>query len=555
MSKATNLSPASASTSVSPTITASTVGTNAVQHVQELHKASYRLRDAINELNSFIYNVTDESSSKASIKRNVCDFKRCIIPAMDKIADTIACCATHLTPYAGFGTKRACDRMEREDKKKIVDASNKRKSPDIQMLTHYVTPAKPTSSSQPHKRHCPPRQIAQANSAQDKTSESIVLPSAANGTMYRKLEVCKLLEKIDKSKRGKAMNEIIAQKLVGCGRSSLYSLFKKYCDGELVLDTDWHGMGRAPTIDTSGIKSISAKMQADDGRAFGSQDVNSLIVEHLKEKRIEAGFKPIDVPDKLPNSTLKIYEAQFALQPELAIVDKTNRKTNTRYTAENSIIASFNLLLVITATHFVEVPKLDSKVERDMRSLPDSTRQLLDLVTEAAGVPMAPVSPSLISSTDESTEYIFSGSTSNKRQATFRLASKSSLNSKNTSSIYSINEGMDMSGFRVKLTHTFNGTGGYAPVFVTVSGFSDYDLPFDGNMLVVKIPGLCVGGGIGSNDDIGYVCFTKKKKGVEKERFEYYHKHVLVPFIESNRRRYHGYDSNDGAEVPDDLTA
>ena len=158
-----------------------------------IYTTSYRLRDAINELNSFVATITDESSSKASIKRNVSDLKRCILSAMDKIADTIARSAMHLTPYAGHGTKRACDRIERQEKKTIVNEDNKRKSPDIQMLQHYVTPAKPSPASQPSKRHCPSRLSARV---QDKTSESIALPTAANGSMYRKLEACKILDKI-----------------------------------------------------------------------------------------------------------------------------------------------------------------------------------------------------------------------------------------------------------------------------------------------------------------------------------------------------------------------
>ena len=109
-------SPQSASTSTPTTV--STKGTNALQHVHDLHKAFYRLRDVINELNSFVDAITNESSSKALIKRNVSNLKCCILPAMDKIAGTVSSAAMHLTPHAGHGTKRACDRIEREEKEK-----------------------------------------------------------------------------------------------------------------------------------------------------------------------------------------------------------------------------------------------------------------------------------------------------------------------------------------------------------------------------------------------------------------------------------------------------
>jgi hypothetical protein len=92
-------------------------------------------------------------------------------------------------------------------------------------------------------------------------------------------------------------------------------------------------------------------------------------------------------------------------------VNKTVRKTNNRFAAENSVIAAFNLALLIAATSYREVAAKDPQVakEMQMQEADPETRVLYDLVTKACGVPVVPVKPPLQSSTDDTTEYIFEG--------------------------------------------------------------------------------------------------------------------------------------------------
>ena len=88
-----------------------------------------------------------------------------------------------------------------------------------------------------------------------------------------------------------------------------------------------------------------------------------------------------------------------------------------------------------------------------------------------------------------------------------------------------------MCGMRVKLTWTFNGTGQCAPLFITVSGLHDRELPPGKDFVVLKVQGLCIGGvGIGGDSQLGYVAFTRKESGAEKMRFNYQNE-ALIPFI------------------------
>jgi len=50
-----------------------------------------------------------------------------------------------------------------------------------------------------------------------------------------------------------------------------------------------------------------------------------------------------------------------------------------------------------------------------------------------------------------------------------------------------------MKGMRVRLTFTFSGTGTSAPLFITVTGMSEKELPLDTSLLA-EVKGLFIGG-------------------------------------------------------------
>ncbi len=94
------------------------------------------------------------------------------------------------------------------------------------------------------------------------------------------------------------------------------------------------------------------------------------------------------------------------------------------------------------------------------------------MVTDSLGVPVYPVRPELVTSTDDTTEYIFEGCVK-KGTGQFRLVSKESCKERGSRSVYNMNGSNDMNGIRVKNTWTFSGAGLTSPLFVTVSGLSE----------------------------------------------------------------------------------
>ena len=107
---------------------------------------------------------------------------------------------------------------------------------------------------------------------------------------------------------------------------------------------------------------------------------------------------------------------------------------------------------------------------------------------------------------------------------------------------------------RVKLTWTFSGGGTCAPLFITVSGLNDQEMTPGNDLIVLKIPGLCIGGSaVGSNVQNGYVVL--RSSGVDKMRFQFCQKHVLLPYINQLRKEYAGFDISNGTNIPDELAA
>jgi hypothetical protein len=53
------------------------------------------------------------------------------------------------------------------------------------------------------------------------------------------------------------------------------------------------------------LKEVAEKVRNECGRSFNKTDLNRIIVEQQKKMITEAGHVPINVPDKLKDSTLR----------------------------------------------------------------------------------------------------------------------------------------------------------------------------------------------------------------------------------------------------------
>ena len=136
----------------------------------------------------------------------------------------------------------------------------------------------------------------------------------------------------------------------------------------------------------------------------------------------------------------------------------------------------------------------------------------------------------------------------------FRLVASKALSKAGTRSKYKKDDSNNMCGLRVKLTYTFTGAGTMAPIFISVLGLNEKELPQD-QCVSLKINGLCVGGGgvtVGETRH-GTLLFTRGDKDMDKNRYQIYRDEVLLPFIRTTRSEFGGW--TEGSPIPEDMKA
>ena len=118
------------------------------------------------------------------------------------------------------------------------------------------------------------------------------------------------------------------------------------------------------------------------------------------------------------------------------------------------------------------------------------------LVSQANNnAPIYSVQPGLVTSTDDTTVFVFKGAT--KELEGWYLIDRS--HDRKSQSSYSNDKGGtdNKNGLRVRLTFTMNGVGMMAAPFITVTGITERELPRSScpsGVYIMSIPGLCAGG-------------------------------------------------------------
>ena len=302
------------------------------------------------------------------------------------------------------------------------------------------------------------------------------------------------------------------------------------------------------------LASFDGDSWSDETVAKGIEEVLS---EHLESRGIKylAGSAPLKWTVK--NIKQRLLDNSCGdLAATMSVIAKTNR----RFTAENSLMSSFALALLVGYTHFIvgDAPanmKLSEK-------LGAGAKLMMEIVSKANGdLPVYPVKPQYITTTDDTTEYIFRGTATDKDPTAWHIVTGGlDRATRATRSAYSVtSNNKALNRFRVKLAHTFSGGGHMAPIYITVTGLSEGQLPSskcEDGMLVVEVPGLC----IGSTSDlrireIGYIVFLRKTDDnrLDQRRFLHYRDYVYRPFVAMLRKRYDGHVA--GTAVPNELTA
>ena len=347
---------------------------------QHLFATSARTKNAVDVLEELCTILNDPTSSKSLLKRKSMHLKKYIIPMLSSAADSMNDAAKTLAPIARV--EYIHNRKESKRKKEVIDPSNSRMSPELQLIHDYNTNTtdenkenqQPNSATPPKKKTRSANMITPTKVSEEGVTFQFPFPPKS-GKEYSKVEAVRILldhTKERSKERGKAKAAIVAHNKshgVNCGTKTIDRLITKHKKGQPILDEPWNEIGGRPQKCTDAeIKEIAAEMEVHQGKAYDKKDVADMLQKKHTEKLEKAGMKAI-LDNNLSRQTVDNYTAMLADQPNISIAASTVSKSRTRFAAENSIRGSVAFLALIGATHFIPIEKEDADVRAELNTV------------------------------------------------------------------------------------------------------------------------------------------------------------------------------------------
>ena len=372
-------------------------------------------------------------------------------------------------------------------------------------------------------------------------------PKPANGSVYQLPEAIGVYNNIKCLKdRNNFVRYACTNKRIPVDRRTFIRRVASHANGDLVRQ--WNlPKGRHPLMTISECKQLVENINERKGLSLTKTTMKNILMERKSHKENSV------ICTVSKSSTDRYISTLMCCGSDVTVRTKVQQKDRNRLIAEHSIRSCVSYLMTVAVTHYRIVKK---KIPSISNATIGATT-LYDMVQACnSNNNLAPVSPWLITSTDDSTLFVFRGI--KKTQEKLYVCGKRDESGK-LSNFNGDTGGTDkLSGVRVRHTHTINAYGNTAPIYITMYGLNDRELPVSKNpdgMLVLKIPGLCIGAGqdIRLSNVIGYVIFLRndqKKEGeytLETKNFDYYRNKVYLPYIETLRQKY-----NKNFDVMDD---
>ena len=300
-------------------------------------------------------------------------------------------------------------------------------------------------------------------------------------------------------------------------------MLQRHAEGAIIRD-QWFKVGRERLLEDKDIEQIVIDLNSKSGSTTSIEEIKSKIQESQIEKVVKRGNVSITKQGINPHhKTFTNYQALLAGSDGISICQSVTPKTQTRYTAENSLISAMCLVMVVAATHYDVTTTKNISLNKNILRAPEGVKILYDMICNhyEKNMPISNIRPELILSTDDTVNYIFEGK--GTKEQSFRLVASKALEKAGTRSKYKNDDSKHMCGLRVKLTYTFSAAGTIAPIFISVLGLNEREMP---NMqcISMQVEGLCVGGGgvtVGKKQ-CGILMFMRGDKAIDIERYRFY---------------------------------
>jgi hypothetical protein len=162
------------------------------------------------------------------------------------------------------------------------------------------------------------------------------------------------------------------------------------------------------------------------------------------------------------------------------LTNKSITKTKAQWTVEHSSIGTMALISVVASAHIYIVANEDIKWQQFLRSLPEDSKLLYNIVSNFhGGKPVHVRKPHLITNQqDDQIEFTCKGKQIN-RSARVGLVASTAFDLQCTLSLYHQDDSNNMNGLRVKQHLLTNACGDVAPAWYCFFGLTEWEMPKD----------------------------------------------------------------------------
>ena len=382
----------------------------------------------------------------------------------------------------------------------------------------------------------------------------VSIPLPLNRLQYTAVEACTILTKTETDKRI-SMSKVVAAMLnytVSHGgpvtpllpfdRSAMFRIYAKYKKDP---DVEWIKRGVKPILTNNQFLEKVHLFEKDIGRAVGKDDIKGILKDAKVEVAKKKGSSTMIVASPSTKSINNYMNLLKQLEANRSITSTVQQKSEARYIAERSVRNAISHIMAVAVSHYTTgIP--DTRLQ-PIKKATAGARKLYGLIQrENGGSELKVILPMFLSSTDDTTVFVFEGVVEGKQSDKFVIrkdddtATRSSY-TRNTSSTDSLR------GLRIRHSVTFNAVGNAAPLYATVYGLSVEELPIEHcptGRLCVPLPGFCYGRCQDvSNSTVGYLVFlrsTNAEDDISTDQVNHikYRNDVFLPWVQSTRESY-----------------
>ena len=250
------------------------------------------------------------------------------------------------------------------------------------------------------------------------SAASVAVAAPRNGPHCTKEEAVRILSAATIKERTPVIDDWIVSGKIPCQRQHMYKLLKKFSDNpNYDLSKPWGVAGREPLLTEEDTAEVAATLDQKSGSTMARDEIGNFIRKKRGDKITAAGFAPIDGLKEASHTTASNCAGLIASQPTVSIAKTAIKKTQTRCTAENSLISSMALAVVVAATHFTPTPDDTTGLKKELQGASEGAKKFCNMAQDACRGSDAPLSvkPQPVLSSDDTVTLAGTGAEKKKK--------------------------------------------------------------------------------------------------------------------------------------------